>query len=408
MVPFLPDFGLNGADSALVLRAAGGSSCAIIYYSGLTAGRAGGEWMRDVVLVGGGVMGCLSALELLQAGCRVTLLERGELGREASWAGGGIVSPLYPWRYCDAVSALSDWSQGYYPALAEALLEQTGLDPEVHSCGLLWLDHDEQEQALSWAGAHAKPLRSVDADFIYQQVPQLAAGFRGALWQRGLANVRNPRLMQSLRARLVQFDEFTLHEHCAVESLLRDGNAVLGVDCAVGRIEADAVVLCAGAWSGDWLSQVGLNLPVEPVKGQMLLYKMAPGWLPSIVMAQGRYAIPRRDGHILIGSTLEYEGYDKRTTEQALASLQASAEALLPDLAARAPVAQWAGLRPGSPDGVPYIGPLSAMPGLWLNTGHFRNGLVLAPASCRLLTDLMLGRAPDIDPAPYLPDIRLN
>lgn len=364
--------------------------------------------MREVVLVGGGVMGCLSALELLQAGCRVTLLERGELGREASWAGGGIVSPLYPWRYCDAVSALAEWSQGYYPQLATSLLEQTERDPQVHTCGLLWLDHDEQDQALDWAVAHGKPLRAVDADFVYRQVPQLAPGFAGALWQADLANVRNPRLMQALRARLLQFDAFTLHEHCAVESLLRDGDAVVGVQCPVGRIEAAAVVLCAGAWSGDWLQQAGLTLPVEPVKGQMLLYRMTPGWLPSIVMARGRYAIPRRDGHILIGSTLEYEGYDKRTTDEALASLRASAQALLPDLARQSPVAQWAGLRPGSPDGVPYIGPVSSLPGLWLNTGHFRNGLVLAPASCRLLADLLLQRSPEIDPTPYLPDTRLN
>ena len=214
--------------------------------------------------------------------------------------------------------------------------------------------------------------------------------------------------MQALRARLLQFDAFTLHEHCAVESLLRDGDAVVGVQCPVGRIEAAAVVLCAGAWSGDWLQQAGLTLPVEPVKGQMLLYRMTPGWLPSIVMARGRYAIPRRDGHILIGSTLEYKGYDKRTTDEALASLRASAQALLPDLAQQSPVAQWAGLRPGSPDGVPYIGPVSSLPGLWLNTGHFRNGLVLAPASCRLLADLLLQRSPEIDPTPYLPDTRLN
>ena len=110
--------------------------------------------MREVVLVGGGVMGCLSALELLQAGCRVTLLERGELGREASWAGGGIVSPLYPWRYCDAVSALAEWSQGYYPQLATSLLEQTERDPQVHTCGLLWLEvQDVWSRNGSWLSA---------------------------------------------------------------------------------------------------------------------------------------------------------------------------------------------------------------------------------------------------------------
>ncbi|MGI3129850.1 glycine oxidase ThiO [Halopseudomonas pachastrellae] len=364
--------------------------------------------MQDVVVVGGGVMGCLSALELLQAGCRVTLLERGELGQEASWAGGGIVSPLYPWRYSQPISALAQWSQGYYGSLAAQLLADTGIDPELHPCGLLWLDLDEQGQALQWAAQQDRPLQQVDRGFVYQQVPQLATGFAGALWQADLANVRNPRLMKALRARLLQFSGFSLHEHCAAEGLQHDGERVVGVRTAAGAVMGDAVLLCAGAWGGDWLAAEALALPVEPVKGQMLLYRMAPGWLPSIVMAQGRYAIPRRDGHILIGSTLEHAGFDKATTEQALASLRASAEALLPDLADQAPVGQWAGLRPGSPDGVPYIGPLSARPGLWLNVGHYRNGLVLAPASCRLLADLMLGRAPAIDPAPYLPDERLS
>lgn len=363
--------------------------------------------MRDVVIVGGGVMGCLTALELLQAGCRVTLLERGELGREASWAGGGIVSPLYPWRYSAPISALARWSQDYYGALARHLLADTGIDPEVQPCGLLWLDLDEQDQAMQWAAQQDRPLQHVDEQFMYRQVPPLATGFAGALWQADLANVRNPRLMKALRARLLQFDGFVLREHCAALGLQREAGRITGVQIAGGVVSGDAVVLCAGAWGGDWLAAEGLALPVEPVKGQMLLYRMEPGWLPSMVMAEGRYAIPRRDGHILIGSTLEHAGYDKTTTEQALASLRHSAEALLPALAQQTPVAQWAGLRPGSPDGIPYIGPLAARPGLWLNLGHYRNGLVLAPASCRLLADLLLERTPAIDPAPYLPDARL-
>ncbi|MEH6798311.1 MAG: FAD-dependent oxidoreductase [Halopseudomonas sabulinigri] len=359
--------------------------------------------MQDFVVVGGGVMGCLSALNLLEAGCRVTLLERGELGREASWAGGGIVSPLYPWRYQEPVRALANWSQGYYPILSAQLLAQTGIDSEVEPCGLLWLDHAEREQALRWAQQYGQSMTEVSSEFIYTRVRQLAAGYQSALWQADLANVRNPRLLRALRARLLQFAEFTLHEHSPAIGLLRAGAQVIGVATQAAEYRADAVVVATGAWTGDWLAQEGVSLPVVPVKGQMLLYKREPGWLKSVLLYEGRYAIPRRDGHILIGSTLEHAGYDKSTSTEALSSLRQSAEGLLPELRDLEPVAQWAGLRPGSPEGVPYIGPVMELPGLWLNAGHYRNGLVLAPASCRLLADLLLQRQPELDPEPYLP-----
>lgn len=364
--------------------------------------------MQSCIVVGGGVMGGLTALDLLEQGVSVTLVERQAFGRESSWAGGGIVSPLYPWRYPAAISALANWSQGFYPQLAAELSAATGLDPEVSTTGLLWLDHAETEQALAWAKAQQQPLNTLSAAAIYQQVPQLAPGFTQALWQADLANVRNPRLLAALKARLQQFAGFTLHEQAAVSGLQQTAGRVTGVQLANGTLTADAVVLAAGAWSGDLLAPLGWVLPVQPVKGQMLLYKAEPGWLPSMVLYQGRYAIPRRDGHVLLGSTLEYAGYDKTTTAEARSSLQASAAELLPGLADMQPVMQWAGLRPGSPDGVPVIGEVEGLAGLWLNTGHFRNGLVLAPAACRLLTDLMLQRPPIIDPEPYAPARQLT
>lgn len=357
--------------------------------------------MQDIVIIGGGVIGCLSALNLLDGGARVTLIERQQIGREASWAGGGIVSPLYPWRYPPAISRLADWSQGFYPQLGEQLAQATAIDPEVTPCGLLWLDHAEQDDALDWAAREDKPLHRVDAEFIYRQVPVLAEGYRSALWQADLANVRNPRLMAALRTRLAQMPGCRLLEHAGDARLWLEQGRVVGVQAGGQRLPADAVVLATGAWSGEVLAELGLGLPVQPVKGQMLLYKSEPGWLRSMVLFESRYAIPRRDGHILLGSTLEHEGFDKSTTAQALDSLHASAVRLLPALAGQQPVRQWAGLRPGSPDSVPYIGEVPEYPGLWLNTGHFRNGLVLAPASCRLLADLMLRRQPVVDPAPY-------
>ena len=357
--------------------------------------------------MGGGVIGLLSAYLLACAGRRVTLVDRASVGSEASWAGGGIVSPLYPWRYSQAVTALAHWSQDYYPGFGERLLADTGVDPEVHVTGLYWLDLDDQAEALAWAQRQGRPLHEVPVEAAYAQVPVLGEGFKRAIHMSGVANVRNPRLVKALRAALQGLPNVMLREHSPVLQFVRDGARVTGVVTAEGEVLAEQVVVAAGAWSGEVLRSLGLALPVEPVKGQMILFKCAEDFLPSMVLAGGRYAIPRRDGHILVGSTLEHAGFDKTPTDEALASLRASAESLLPALRDAEVVGHWAGLRPGSPEGIPFIGEVPAHPGLWLNCGHYRNGLVLAPASCQLLTDLMLGQQPIIDPAPYSPAGRL-
>ena len=368
----------------------------------------GGNVAREMtVVVGGGVIGLLSTYLLASAGQEVVLLEAGEAGREASWAGGGIVSPLYPWRYSPAVTALAHWSQDFYPQLGERLFADTGVDPEVHTTGLYWLDLDDEAEALAWAERENRPLRAVDISAAHDAVPVLGSGFSRAIYMADVANVRNPRLVKSLKAALLALPNVTIHEQCEVSGFVREGERVVGVQTPTGVINGDQIVLTAGAWSGDLLQTLSLTLPVEPVKGQMILYKCAADFLPSMVLAKGRYAIPRRDGHILIGSTLEHEGYDKTPTDIALQSLKASAIELLPALANAEVVGHWAGLRPGSPEGIPFIGRVPGFEGLWLNCGHYRNGLVLAPASCQLFADVMLGRAPIIDPAPYAPEGRI-
>ncbi|GLZ84045.1 putative D-amino acid oxidase [Metapseudomonas resinovorans] len=362
---------------------------------------------KSVAIVGGGAIGLLSALELARNGQQVCLLERGDTGRESSWAGGGIVSPLYPWRYSSAVTALAHWSQDFYPQLGQRLLAETGIDPEVHETGLYWLDLDDEAEALAWAAREGRPLASVEIAQVHAAVPPLGTGFQRAIYMSGVANVRNPRLTRALREALLRMPNVSVQEHCEVRGFVRRDGRVIGVETALGEVLADRVVLAAGAWSGELLGLLGLTLPVEPVKGQMILFKCAADFLPAMVLAKGRYAIPRRDGHILVGSTLEHAGFDKTPTGDALESLKASAFELLPQLAEAELVGHWAGLRPGSPEGIPFIGPVPGADGLWLNCGHYRNGLVLAPASCRLLADLMLERAPIIDPAPYAPAGRL-
>lgn len=363
--------------------------------------------MSKTLIVGGGALGMLSARMLALAGQDVLLVDRQGVGGESSWAGGGIVSPLYPWRYSAAVTALAHWSQAFYPRLAEQLLDETTIDPQVHATGLYWLDLEDEDDALAWAQREGRELQAVALAEVRGQVPVLGEGFSRAIHMPGVANVRNPRLVKALKASLLAMPNVEIREHCPITGFIHEDEQIRGVTTADGDLRAQRVVLAAGAWSGDLLAPLGIELPIQPVKGQMILYKCAEDFLSSMVLAEGRYAIPRRDGHILVGSTLEHAGFDKTPTEDALNSLKRSAEALLPALADAEVVGHWAGLRPGSPDGIPFIGEMPQFPGLWLNCGHYRNGLVLAPASCQLLTDLLLGREPVIDPAPYAPVVRL-
>lgn len=364
--------------------------------------------MSDFLIIGGGVIGMMTAWRLAEAGRTVTLIERGQCGQEASWAGGGIVSPLYPWRYSDPVSQLACFSEREYPDLAARLLDETGIDPEYRDTGLLYLSVNDADRAKAWSSIMGKPLDAVNADFIYDREPWLARGFCSGLWMPTLGSIRNPRLCQALRLRLMSLPGVTLAEGVTVERLDIEGGRVTGVETSRGRYAAGEVVLCSGAWSGLLLSSIGVNLPVRPVKGQMMMFRTPPMpggrmLLERVVLADGRYLIPRSDGRVLIGSTLEETEFDKTTTAEARASLLKSAIAMLPILAECEIERHWAGLRPASPDGIPFIGAVPGIKGLHVNAGHYRNGLVLAPASTRLLTDQLLGRTPLIDPTPYCP-----
>lgn len=362
----------------------------------------------QVVLVGGGIMGLLSAYELIQAGARVTLFDKGQTGTEASWAGGGIVSPLYPWRYDAPITALATWGQGYYPQLTRHLHEATGIDPEFNPCGLLMLDAEDEAAALQWASQHHRTMIETSSEDARLMEPHLQCPVNRALWMPHVGSIRNPRLLQSLQHYLSSHANFELHIDEGVRQLECVGGRATAVVTDKGRYEADAFVLCAGAWSSALLEPLDIPLPVKPVRGQMLAIQAPVGWLQHIVLKNGTYVVPRKDGLVLAGSTLEFVGFDKGTTDAARDFLLGRALEMMPSLQEFTVVGHWAGLRPGSPDGIPFIGEMESVRGLFLNVGHYRNGLVLAPAACRLLVDQLLQRSPILDPQPYLPEPRLR
>ncbi|MDY6978499.1 MAG: glycine oxidase ThiO [Pseudomonadota bacterium] len=358
--------------------------------------------MYEVIIIGGGLLGMLSARELARAGRRVALFDRGQTGRESTWAGGGILSPLYPWRFDDAVNALARWGQPRYADFAAQLLQESGIDPEYEPSGLLILDSDEREVALAWAGRWEADLQVLDRQAVAELEPQLANPPQQALWLPDVGQLRNPRLGRAARGSLDALG-VAVHEEQPVEELLIEAGRCHGVVSAGTTYQAEQVVIAGGAWSAGLLETLGIALPVRPVRGQMILYRGEPGALRRIVLSQDRYIIPRRDGRVLVGSTIEEVGFDKSTTDEALASLRTAGERLVPALAGWPLEHQWAGLRPGSPHGIPYICEVPGVAGLYLNTGHFRNGVVLGLASARLLGDLLLERQPIVDPEPYSP-----
>lgn len=346
--------------------------------------------MTKVVIIGGGLLGMLSARELALAGCEVEILERGRVGQESSWAGGGILSPLYPWRYADAITELARWSQQRYRQFAATLLDETGIDPEWTQSGLLMpeVDETEQAEALQWAKRFGYRLECLDAGQVAALSPTISRVQGNALWMPDVAQVRNPRLIKALHAALLKAG-VTIRESSPVEAIEHGAGGVKGVRCNGQLLSADKVVICGGAWSGEIARKLGVELAVRPVKGQMLLFRATPELLKQVVLWDGYYLIPRRDGRILCGSTLEETGFEKQTTEEARRHLIEQAHRILPELKNYQIEHHWAGLRPGTAEGIPFIGPVGDIEGLYVNAGQYRNGVVTGLASAAELADYL-------------------
>ncbi len=367
----------------------------------------------DVLVIGGGVAGLATAHELLRQGATVTLLERNRCGREASWAGAGILSPLLPWDYPDSVTQLSRLSNGLYPQFIEALRAETGIDPEYRASGMLVLvdastgsadsgghaEHAGTAVAERWCARQGFPLRKVRSHEIE---PALGRD-QPALWLPDVCQVRTPRLLRALMVAVKQRGGAVI-EHAEVTGWEIEDRRVRHVmTCGGEQYAAAAYVVAAGAWSRELLGEHAQKLEIWPVRGQILLLKGQVGLLRTMVLEEGNnfYLIPRADGHILAGSTLEEVGFDRRTTAQARDMLLAHAHALVPELSEAALAGHWAGLRPASPHNIPVIGRHPLLSNLYLNSGHYRYGVTMAPASAQLVANLVLNKPQPLEVAPY-------
>lgn len=363
----------------------------------------------DCIVVGGGLIGMFTALELANTGLSVVLLERGKIGQgapNASWSAGGILSPLYPWRYPEAVNKLCSWSQTHYPALLERLGPKTASKVEYHQCGMIILDKVDAEKASSWAIAHPQLHNRPDM-LLKHEVAQYDLAVRapeeGAIRMSKVAQLRPPRLLRSLQKALKRANVYIV-QNAEVQGFTWAGDRISGVRTGDTLWEGDQVVITAGAWSGTLLESVGMPNAIKPIRGQMLQYKMKADIPQHIVMHKGVYVIPRLDGTVLIGATEEDVAFDQNTTREARDQLRDAATRFIPSLAKYKVEQQWSGFRPCTPDNAPIIGRHPLIENLWLNTGHFKNGVVMAPAAARLLTDLLTANHPIVDPSPFAAD----
>jgi glycine oxidase len=362
----------------------------------------------DVLVVGGGIIGTLTALELVRRGACVAVAERGRPGRESSWAGAGILSPIYPWRYPEALSHLVNRSLALYPELAERLKTVSGVDPQLRHTGLIIpvfaaAEWAELAPALPWSerfGWRAERLSGREARRVE---PCLAEGVAGAVFWPEVGQVRNPRLLRGAEA-AARAAGVAYHTGADVTGFVGKGGRVTAVRTAAGTLKAGRFLLAAGSWSGDLAREAGLDLPVAPVKGQILLLRTEPGRLSRIVKHDRAYLVPRKDGRVLVGATMEMAGFDRRTTLSALHFLSGALLAMAPGLADAQVERHWMGFRPGTPDGLPYLGKAPALENVFVAAGHYRNGVILAPATAEAMACLLMGEAPPVPLAAFAVD----
>ena len=362
----------------------------------------------SVLVIGGGIIGCATAYELAKAGCRVTLLERGMPGAEASSAAAGILAPVGTTRRSDPFQRLALDSWRRYPDVARELRDATGVDVEHMTTGTLYpLSGREAEQEaraeLRWPLAAEMGMRVVEGRELRELEPALAPGITAALFVRGDHWVNNQRLVTAYAAAAAERG-VGIRAGVEVTRLLAEGSRVRGAVAAGERIEADRVLLAAGAWSGPLAASIGLELPVVPVRGQMLAVSNVPALLRHAFHGHQGYLTPRPSGELLVGATVEHVGFERAMTPEGIAHLVNGAIAALPALRNRPITRTWCGFRPGTPDDMPILGPWPGLDGLSVATGHYRNGILLAPATAAHMAGAIVDGAVSDLIKPFLPD----
>ena len=363
--------------------------------------------MKNALIVGGGIIGLTTALELQRRGFNVTLAEKNRIGETgtgaASGASGGALIPFPPWRCPPPTAGLYGLGQTHWKCLIEELRGQ-GEEIDITRNNLLCLTPNKRIVSE----LTKKPywdFRVLSAKKLANSRPSLNIETDGILFPA--AYRIEPRMALEGFHRVAVWRDVLIRENCEIREIQTDQGRVSGARTDGDTINAGVVVLCAGAWLTSLLPQPHRIPEVRPVRGQMIEYDTGPGVLNDIVWSENpktkksHYLIPCVSGRILVGSTLEESGFDNSTTEEARAELSDFAVRMLPELAQRQVRHHWAGLRPATSRATPCIGAHPEIDGLFINGGHFRDGIALAPLSAYFIGQLICGKTITTDMRPF-------
>jgi len=372
---------------------------------------------NQTVIVGGGVVGLSIAYELASRGHRVAIVDHGDFGMQASWAGAGMLPPANATTAIHPLEHLEALSNATHAKWTQCLLDETGLDNGYSNCGRLYVARTAGEIAsltggmLEWDEQEIEYQR-LDLASLCEQYPALAESMEQAkrslaLWVPGGAQLRNPWHLDALVAACSKLGVHLVSQAKNVQLVFERGRFV-SVCCDSETVAGDQVVFAAGAWTEKLLATVDVRLPMQPVRGQIALYQVDPSISKTlangpIINEGSRYLVPRTDGHVLAGATIEEVGFACETSPAEVADLRAWAEGLVADLDDSTYRKSWAGLRPGTHDGFAYIGPLPDLGNAFVATGHFKAGLQLSAGTAILIADMIEGKKTTVDMAPFDP-----
>lgn len=350
---------------------------------------------RDVVVIGGGVIGLSIAWELARHGAAVQVLEQGLFGQEASWAGAGILPPGNPRQARTTEARLRSHSHVLWPEWTEQLRSATGIDNGFHRCGGVEVQPAGSQESLEGRIAtwreEGVAVESLMASELRHRISTLNPEISSGYFLPELGQVRNPRHLKAL-TQACQAGGVDLRPGSPVVDIVRQGDRVTAVKTLTDEYRAAEFVVAGGAWSQSLLRRVGCELQVEPIRGQIVLLNTPKVLFRHVIEVSTRYLVPRPDGRVVIGSTEERTGFEKRTTATAISGLIDFARSLVPALGEAQVERCWAGLRPYTNGGLPRIGRVPGVTNLSLAAGHFRAGLQLSPMTAVLVRHLILGQ----------------
>ncbi|QDV28004.1 glycine oxidase ThiO [Aureliella helgolandensis] len=364
----------------------------------------------DVLIVGSGVIGLSLAWELAQRGLRVRVLESGQVGRATSWAGAGILPPAAKYGANDAYDQLKSLSHALHPDWAARLQEETGIDTGFQKCGGLYLARTRAEAATLvasqfWWQEHGIEFHRWSPEELMRHEPALAAlvpQLKSAWFLPEEYQLRNPRHLKALAA-ACSLAGVELIEETPVDEVLIGPSGVASLRAGDEVFQADQLCLCSGPWARMTLEQMGISTGMMPVRGQIVMYRCQTPPISRVVNEGNRYLVARSDGRILAGSIEEEVGFRIETTSEGIRQIRDWAEGVLPLLQQTPVEKSWAGLRPGSFDGWPYMGKIGTTENLFVAAGHYRAGIHLSCGTAVLMADLMLGHPTSIDLNPFRP-----